>query len=338
MPCPTLPGSSPPLWQLSAILKKALQKNPAHRYAQTGEFATQVKDLLACFATPVSLDVKSPVFRALRAPSPAPAVVSWLDKGFDGAVDLEFRSSRVRKIAGLLDRMEYFSVLNPWLSTTVLASLVLGRTSFNMNVALAVFGVNFAVMGAGYLLFGTPKLVLIPVGIVEFWSTIPRCRNCARQMRIVNRIVRFAVSPVEVEFALLDCISALEENLWEDAVKLFSLHTHEFAPTVTNTLVDAPLRYELGICHCSFCGQRCIQLSTDRKDGERWAPQPDYVRAHKASPLEDEPPSLFRRSVLFMQTVGQAVNVGFLRTSFVHVLLIGVLVFSLFFVAGWLLL
>ena len=99
----------------------------------------------------------------------------------------------------------------------------------------------------------------------------------------------------------------------------------------------APLRYHLGLFECQRCGQRCAQLITDDKDGERWTSRPECVLAHKASPLEYEPPALYRRTMNSVRTLSQAAMAGFSRTTFPRALLIGLLAVALFFAVGWLL-
>lgn len=338
LPCPPLPESMPHSAELHAILSNALSKDPAQRYASAAEFARDLRRVTGMVANGVFSGARSGE-AGLSSSSSAPTMdIHSAGKKFEEEIVLEERSSRLRRVIGFIDRLEPMEVWAGTLVTMVGGFFVLGIFGL-MNVGpyadlWALLGI-IALIPAMYFLFGTPRGALVPLGMADFWSAIPHCRNCAHRMDTVDQMTRFAFSPAEIQFALADCISALQENLWEDAVKLFSIHTHEFAPSITNTVADAPLRYHLGFYECHRCGQRCAQLITDEKDGEHWLSRPEFVRAYKSSPLQNQRPTALVSMLGFFRNLGQAAKAGFSRSAFPRSVVIILLAIAIFVGAVW---
>jgi serine/threonine protein kinase len=332
MPCPKLPGTTQYSRQLNAIFERALNKDPLQRYDQVSEFAAHVKELFSSAAAFVAFSSDEP-----------PPVNSMLYSTDDfnlqnmlaeREVSLETGRSSIKNYLGILDQLDYFDVVRPWFFTTIFAIMIMGLINATIPRAFEVVAANFALMAVGYVLIGGPKLALIPLAMVDFWTSIPRCRNCSHRMKTVYRNLRFAFSPVEIQYAIADCISALEEDLWDDAVKLFSIHTHEFAPSITNTVAGTALRYQLSFCQCLYCGQRCARLITDEKESEKWKSRPDYILAYKPWPLKDQSSSFRDKIATFLEHCREALMAGFSQTALPRALLIGLFALALFFIVG----
>jgi hypothetical protein len=136
---------------------------------------------------------------------------------------------------------------------------------------------------ASLLLLGLLQLVTFPLMFLQELEAIPRCRNCKSWMTHKSRWTRFAHTNAAFNHGFSDCLAALRENLWEDAAKLRALHGDEYSLSITNTVVEPPIRFHLDFFECQRCDHQSARITTEDKDEDRWTTRGDYVSANKFS-------------------------------------------------------
>ena len=87
----------------------------------------------------------------------------------------------------------------------------------------------------------------------------------------------------EVVLGYRDCISALQENLWQDAAKLLSVHGAEPRTLASNKLISTPLRYHLEFYECPTCNHHAARLSTDDLIDDEWQSRIQFTEAYQGS-------------------------------------------------------
>jgi hypothetical protein len=115
-------------------------------------------------------------------------------------------------------------------------------------------------------------------------------------MSLTSCWTRFVTSNEEVVLGYQDCIAALQENMWQDAAKLLSIHGAETAFR-TNKLISTPLRYRLQFYECGICSHHGARLTTDDLLEDDWRPRVQFIEAYCGA-VAKTPPLLARlRSV-----------------------------------------
>ena len=250
---PKISSELPCARELEAVLEKALAKNREVRYQTAAEFGLDLRSLMlkiretnsnsSVISSPVSAPnlacsekLDEPPERTL--PTSKPMVV---DLGFAS----RFRS-QVFVVAP--PKKQRRVVVGDISGLKVVGQSVLTVLGFLAIVARYYWAEAVAVMiaaVAGVLLI----LAILAVtyrrayGLV-FCPQVLRCRSCQRRMRTTNDFRRSVWVVDRKGFCVADCLTALKEDHWEDAVTLLLLHT---------TAEPTDVQYRLMFLECKSC-------------------------------------------------------------------------------------
>jgi serine/threonine protein kinase len=240
---PKFSDTTPNARDLDRIFEKALAKERGSRYESASDLAMDLRALLRNMkeadadAAVVSLPVDIGEAASVKTndASELPVVSPRYDLGFAEQFSAQVfmltpSNEKPSHIDRAMDR-----VLNVGL---LLLTLVIAGAMF-----LGQFGLLAFAIGAGVLLIA---LTILIRGIRKMVSSPEalRCRSCKSTMRTASVWNRNVWMVDKTGFCVADCRAALKEGLWEDAVKLFVLHT---TAERTNT------RYKLQFLECESC-------------------------------------------------------------------------------------
>lgn len=111
----------------------------------------------------------------------------------------------------------------------------------------------------------------------------PRCRSCSLAMSRTSGWTKSVKTNAEVVLGYQDCIAALQENLWQDAAKLLSIHGAEPSTLATNKLISTPLRYHLEFYECRTCSHHAARLTTDDLVDDEWQSRIKFTEAYQGT-------------------------------------------------------
>jgi serine/threonine protein kinase len=322
-PHPPLPRDVPGVDEVEKILSLALAKNPAGRYASAGELAAALRRLELVGTPP------APVLGRTQFALPEQPTTRARGFAFDiglgqtgNTVSTGSRSIAARQWIQKLGSVDFSSFL-PW--------LMIGAFLSFSPLGWLILGLTFV----GYFLL---KIARFFLRFLEYLQALPRCRHCKAWMREKTQWTRFAHTDDAVNLGFSDCVAALEFNLWEDAAKLLSLHGDETSPTITHSVVSAPIRYHLGFFECQPCDHQCARIAVEDKIEQDWFRRPEQFEAYKAG----EVPRLSRSASAQASTIGHSLIAAarttiqeFTRSSYWIITVLGSVV--VFFVLAWLL-
>jgi hypothetical protein len=288
-PTPALPRELPCRETFERILGTALAKDPAQRYQTADELACELRKLEIKL---VGLEAGS-ISVAGEGGTAAAHETSYDAGGFGfnigltetrSAVKTTTRLIKTRQIQEKLKSVQFAPILRVWLTANVLSLMAFGflssRYTINDSAYYRALGISFALAVVGYLLL---KAASFPIEFAEYLEALPRCKNCKTWMPARTQWTRFAHTDDAVNLGFSDCVAALEQNLWEDAVKLLFLHGDETSPTITNTLVSPPIRYHLDFFECQPCNHQCARVTVEHKSAEEWVRRVEQFEARKLS-------------------------------------------------------
>lgn len=106
-----------------------------------------------------------------------------------------------------------------------------------------------------------------------FPPQVLRCHSCQHRMRTASDWRRSVWSVDTQGLCVADCVTALQQDHWEDAVTRFLLHT---------TFENTNARYRLMFLECRFCrDQRAYFWFSPRSPQWSLGPEADWFEAYK---------------------------------------------------------
>jgi hypothetical protein len=94
-------------------------------------------------------------------------------------------------------------------------------------------------------------------------------------MARVSKQTRYVTSKSEINWGYNDCIAALKEGYYKDAVKLLSVHGTENPPSYS------VFRFNLEFWECPKCGDQSALMIVEEKIEQRWIRQDTYQQSYK---------------------------------------------------------
>lgn len=283
--------------ELNVVLRRALAKSRDARYRVIEDLATDLRNALALversparvstepnIASGESHSNASPV----EAPLYAPPDVG-LQKRLQGRVEFERRGFNFR--SGLRERIKQSLVTVDlqnfwygcrWSGAALLLLALLGALgSISQGSTLDMFGVEIALIA---MFIPAAGVGIFSVAVHHANVTIARkCRTCAfRHMRCVSRWSRFVTSNSEISMGLKDCISALQQGLFEDAAKLLSVHGSE-TPAIYTVI-----RYNLEFWECSACSDQSALIIVEDRIDQRWQRRNEYIESYQYAGIQGQ--------------------------------------------------
>lgn len=101
-----------------------------------------------------------------------------------------------------------------------------------------------------------------------FPPRILRCRSCQRRMRTASDWQRSVWSVDREGLCISDCLTALKENHWDDAVPLFLVHTTAERTDTWSRLMFLECKSCLdqrAYCQVAFCGSPLVPLQNPER-------------------------------------------------------------------------
>jgi serine/threonine protein kinase len=272
---PELPPGLPHAHELKAFLEKALSKDREARYQTAAEFSVDLRSLILkiqqadldspAIASPPG--IHDPVFSwnlnnssEQTLPPPQPMVNLGFKKQFRAPVflkvfpmqELWFNAYCISRLQDLGSLVGIVGLLLFIIGTIATWGLAL---SGNQPAYQALIVEGLAAIFAMAILGAVVRLVYESVSPPE----VLRCRSCQRKMRTASDWRRCVWSVDREGFCVADCLTALKEDNWEDAVTLFLLHT---------TVETLDTRYRLMFLECRSC--------RDQRAYFWFSPKPEY--------------------------------------------------------------
>jgi serine/threonine protein kinase len=285
-PLPELDGEFPLISELNNILRTALTKKRESRYGTAGAFEAGLRSAQSALnaisstpsATQPGIDPQQrPAIagESQRRPSTATGYRGWdlgLHTSPSGAVSIRSGQFSLTQLQRRLDLH--------WAWLTLLTVIAVA--------SLQYFGVSVPTVWRALIYVALPSFLVWRVLMyllrgIDAILQHPRCRACSLNMPLTSRWTRFVKTNTEVVMGYRDCVSALQENLWEDAAKLLSIHGTEPTTLHGNRLISTPLRYHLEFYECRACGHRAARLTTDDLVDERWHSRLQYTEAYQGA-------------------------------------------------------
>ena len=343
-PFPSLGPGYAEVDELQRILGRALAKERAKRYSSAEEFARELRLLRDKFANVKTVSDDEGASERVKAYDSA-----YVRGPFQFDIGLEeLRTSAsiysgaiaVRSVVRQLENFDYVAFLTGWAFTTVFAMATFGfladKVSLNESAFFYGVGVNLGLMLIGFFLVGPPKLAMVPLLMLQYLETMAHCRGCGCWMYHRSRWTRFGLTDAAVAHGFSDCVAALEQNLWEDAVKLLELHGDEYSPSITRSTVSPPIRYHLDFFECQYCKDQCARVTTEDKGEGKWLARTEYAEAYKSNGSHSKDRSRLERWGHGTRTILEAGRTAGQSIPF-RKIAIGVVAVTLFFLLGWLL-
>jgi hypothetical protein len=325
-PHPRLDADCPHRQELDPILDRALAKNPLNRYASAadlvqdlrrveGEISYQaylpVDNLAAAekepwWASTVVVHSSSPVSPLIQATETISIAAGNIPARRGGHM-VRFAEYNVKTMPfalfGILCAGLYAIVAisaGPpgvaWVDTTWPASAAPPPDGISGAGSI----IDFWPLAAYFFGILVPFLLAISIilGLLTLWEKVaaaPTCRKCKTWMEDRSTVSCFAYSAVSWHHASSDCLAALQENLWEDAAKLLTLHGELDSPEPGQRTSYPPIRYHLDFYACPQCGDQCALLNTEDRIGATWSAREEFDGAYKQTDSPAVRPSFFAR-------------------------------------------
>jgi hypothetical protein len=261
--------------EIEAILAKALAKDRHGRYASASDFAADLRSVIpklqgeaASAQISTNAVIESPV-RAGNAAAQGADTQRYIpvDLGFRGPAKGPVFFPVVRAKRGVLNSIaEEMPGLLKSLAVGFWWTIFIGGIGFLLLVLLIAVGMVFVLM------------VVIPAAIYErvFPPPFFRCRSCRRRMRLRSTWIRPTWIADKCGFCMPDCLAALRAGLWEEAVKLLSVHTVK---------ADHERRFKLDFYDCNKCSDQRAYLMVEAKDDRKWVPDSVHEAYRFGDPL-----------------------------------------------------
>jgi hypothetical protein len=252
--------------EIEAILAKALARDRHTRYASASDFAADLRSVIrklqgqeASAKILTNPLIESPVAAGNNAARGADTQgYIPVDLGFRAQVKGPVLFPVVRATRGVLNGIarEMPGLLKS-LAAGLCWSILIGGIGFLLLGLLIAVGLVFVLA------------VVIPAAIYErvFPPPFFRCRSCRRRMCLRSTWIRPTWIADKCGFCMPDCLAALRAGLWEEAVKLLSVHTVK---------PDHERRFKLDFYDCGKCRDQRAYLMVEAQDGGAWVP--DSVR------------------------------------------------------------
>lgn len=318
-PFPPLPESFPHTQRLGRILDRALAKDPAMRYASALDFAHDLHGVEAIAEdtsapSAESRPVESYGWWATTVARESP-IASPLARAASEAISMIAGEIRVRR----KDFMLRFAENDPRILRALLIGFLLAGSYAIFQVAGGEGHGTFALVLWQVFAFLSgllvPALIAIEIllGALAFLEKLagaPKCRRCKSFLRRRSGVTAFAHSKVAWTHASSDCLAALQENLWEDAPKLLSMHGELNAPDPDRKTPYPPLRLSLDFYACKTCNDEMAVLTTEDRIGSVWNARPEYKGAYKEMVSPSGRPSVFDRLAGVFRAMGRAAKLA----------------------------
>lgn len=297
-PVPPLDPSIPQKIELDAILRRALAKNPAQRFASADEFSSDLRSLepTESWGRPLSADHSSVAEFNTVTVSPQRDPHDKL-RFYIGLTDtIETVSIRSGQIRATKVKLKIRS-LDRWRLLFISATALYLVAAFLPLVVPGSYFNNYRLLGSWGRFNLTWLLLLCAVGApaVAAWgiaftaltfaeklAEIPRCRSCKGWMKDVSVWTGYVRNDTEASLGYADCLTALRSNLWQDAAKLLLAYGNESAPLHSDVLVSPAMRLQLAFFDCNLCCHQAARLTTQDKVYSNWTARSEYVEAHRA--------------------------------------------------------
>lgn len=278
---PRLSGTNSHAGHFEAVLKKALAKNREARYASAGDFAADLRGLLREMqeAHPEIQPVPSQALAAtselqgasdgdltLRKVNPASAGMRAVQNHI--SVNLKF-SEQFRSQVHITGSTEMQSELRFRDETIELLTFFMGLVLFSFVITrTGLTGERTFLWAIAFLAMLCLLVILRFVLHLAFRAVSPshvfRCRTCEGRLRTVSVWLRQVWFVDRNGLCIRDCMAALQEDLWEDAVKMLLIHT---------TVGGTDLRYKLEFRECRLCRDQRAYLKIENRKAYVWAPE-----------------------------------------------------------------
>lgn len=304
-PLPPLDESLPQAQELNRILNRALAKAPHERYASAAELARDLAQLdgqveekapSAAVAEPDGRG-KDPWWATTVA---MPAEVTSASPALQGmTIEAVSGGTPWRHGGNLLRFAEYNKKILPLPAIALVVACIF--TGFRFLAGSNIDSRDIFSFGAPVLLYFflaqagaylTPIVVAVALvlGALALWersSWLHRCRTCKTWMEHRSRFTAFAYSKASWRHATSDCQAALDENLWEDAARLLTMHGELYPPDPEERTTYPLVRHHLDMFRCASCGDELALLTTDfavttgEKQSKSWSTDELYQGAYR---------------------------------------------------------
>jgi serine/threonine protein kinase len=286
-PYSPVPDVFPNVEELTRILDRCLDQDPARRFASAREFADALRIVEKNDGKPTTREVAC-VDPSGEPPSSgeeaAEARFAPVSSGLTVSV---ISRSPTRRSLGAAGRFVLYKekvapvvLIGSFFALSYAAFCIAGGDGFSSGPrfvwTLAGYASGFvvpAVLVLGVLLAG-------PV-VREMIARIPECPRCGMALKHRNRVTTYASHLGSSRFAVSDCLAALKENLWEDAAKLLSMHGESSPPTFDRKSLYGPQRFHLDLYHCR-CGHETALLNRESLVRKTWIPGDEIGRVHRS--------------------------------------------------------
>ncbi|PWU09012.1 MAG: hypothetical protein C5B47_03920 [Verrucomicrobia bacterium] len=310
---------------LTAILKRALAKDPRERYRSAAEFGYQLSLVGNAHPTASSASGNAPQAdedrwwatnavqeTAITSPLPAPA---------ERHISPVSGEVKVRRGSHTVRFADYNRWLFGWVPAWVLFSLsyalaevagwsLHGRWSFWVFLALLAY-----LGGLMIPLFIAGSIVLFVLAFWEKLAGTPRCCRCREIVQHRSRTTTFAYTQTAWRHASSDCLAALQENLWDDASRLLSIHGALAAPPEGERTAYPQLRLHLDMYSCGSCGDELAILTTEDRFKAAWGTRPEYEGMCKSSGMPAIKRGFTKRLAGVLQALSRTANSGVLPSA-----------------------
>jgi hypothetical protein len=101
-------------------------------------------------------------------------------------------------------------------------------------------------------------------------------------MTRTSKRTRYVTSKSEINWGYNDCIAALKEGYYIDAIKLLSVHGSE------NPLDYSVFRFNLEFWECPKCGDQTALMIGEEKIDQKWIRQNTYQESYKYAETKPE--------------------------------------------------
>jgi hypothetical protein len=278
-PVPTLTASIPRHIELDSILKRALAKNPAHRYKSAYELACDLRGIgspelwnkLFQFDVNHTTTFEKTAFADIRC--------SQHKLRFSiGLVDIEGRVP-IRpvqiKATRFKTRLQSINFVQPLI--VILSVLCLAANFLPTHYAF-LYAIEACIIVVACLVFYA--VFYTGATFAEKLSSIPRCRSCKRWMTIKSEWNSHVQNDAVASQGYADCLTALHHGLWSDAAKLMQSYGRKDVPLHSETVVSPPIRLQLAFFDCDLCGHRAARLIAHDKAYSSWIARPEQVEVY----------------------------------------------------------
>jgi len=267
-PAPLIPSETPESVKLNSILERALSKAPRNRYATARDLASDLREVqIALQPASASNAAGDEVLRANRALTVNSERLPTKegDNRRYSQEDLGFR----RRLAGRAVLRE--KVLRPLTKAVKPANQIGGLITTVVIVVLSILvRTRGSFVSINQLFLVLVVLLILVAGALGVLGIISkrrsqRCADCHATMQLTKKLIRFVTSNEAIQFGRSDCRAAIREGMWEDSVKLLSIHGSDKRELYTC------IRYTLEFLECRSCPRQLARLNIeDLIDGKHW--------------------------------------------------------------------